>query len=88
MLLISYNQLLDPKFDVFATCWMASLLLDASVRIPMTSVVATRWSFLSSVKEESRIYQNDSLKACGCASVSPYTAQNNVYVELKDPKVC
>ncbi|KAL9832290.1 RNA polymerase sigma factor sigC [Arabidopsis thaliana] len=71
--------------------WLSLLRSDQTsfpifVRIPMTSVVATRWSFLSSVKEESRIYQNDSLKACGCASVSPYTAQNNVYVELKDPK--
>ncbi|KFK34637.1 hypothetical protein AALP_AA5G171900 [Arabis alpina] len=55
------------------------------VRIPVTSLVATRWSFLSSIKEESRIYQKHPLKACGCASASPYTAEN-VYVELKDPK--
>ncbi|ESQ45093.1 hypothetical protein EUTSA_v10010251mg [Eutrema salsugineum] len=33
----------------------------------------------------SRIYQKYPLKACGCASATPCTAEN-VYVELKDPK--
>ncbi|KAL1195881.1 RNA polymerase sigma factor sigC [Cardamine amara subsp. amara] len=56
------------------------------VRIPVNSLVATRWSFLSSIKEESRFYQTDSLKACGCASAAPYTAENNVHVKLKDAK--
>lgn len=47
--------------------------------------IASRWSFLSSLKEETRFHQRDHpLKACGCASA---TAEN-VYVELKDPKVC
>ncbi|XP_010504170.1 PREDICTED: RNA polymerase sigma factor sigC isoform X2 [Camelina sativa] len=64
-----------------------SLLLDASVRIPMNSVFPTRWSFLSSLKEESRIiYQKDPFKACGCASATPYTTSNNLYVEIKDSK--
>ncbi|XP_010515896.1 PREDICTED: RNA polymerase sigma factor sigC isoform X2 [Camelina sativa] len=54
-------------------------------RIPMTSVVPTRWSFLSSLKEESSfIYQKDHFKACSCASATPYTTGNNLYVELQD----
>ncbi|CAA7046220.1 unnamed protein product [Microthlaspi erraticum] len=52
------------------------------VRIPMN---ATRWSFLSSIKEETRFYQKYPLKVCGCASATSYTAEN-VYVELKNPK--
>ncbi|CAH2064196.1 unnamed protein product [Thlaspi arvense] len=55
------------------------------VRIPVNSLVATRSSFLSSIKEGNRFYHKDPIKACGCTSASPYTAEN-VYVELKNPK--
>ncbi|KAG7560774.1 RNA polymerase sigma-70 region 3 [Arabidopsis thaliana x Arabidopsis arenosa] len=68
--------------------WLSLLRCDQTsfpIFVRVNSLVATRWSFLSSLKEESRIYQKDSLKACGCASASPYTAEN-VYLELKDPK--
>ncbi|WZZ52620.1 hypothetical protein YC2023_052727 [Brassica napus] len=45
--------------------------------------IASRWSFLSSLKEDTTFHLRDHpLKACGCASA---TAEN-VYVELKDPK--
>ncbi|KAL0669055.1 hypothetical protein Bca4012_031759 [Brassica carinata] len=45
--------------------------------------IASRWSFLSSLKEDTRFHRRDHpLKACGCASA---TAEN-VYVKLKDPK--
>ncbi|XP_056866040.1 RNA polymerase sigma factor sigC [Raphanus sativus] len=62
--------------------WL-SLFTCHQTPFPIFVRIASRWSFLSSVKEETRFHQRDHLpKACGCASA---TAEN-VYVELKDPK--
>ncbi|CAN8254614.1 unnamed protein product [Cochlearia groenlandica] len=70
--------------------WLSLLRCDQSsfpifVRIPVNSLVATRWSFLSSIKEENRFHKKDTLKPCGCASATSYAA-GNVYLELKEPK--
>ncbi|CAH8310996.1 unnamed protein product [Eruca vesicaria subsp. sativa] len=62
--------------------WLSLFRCDQT-HLPIFVRIASRWSFLSSSKEESRFHQGDHpLKACGCASA---TAEN-VYVELKDPK--
>ncbi|XP_013742568.1 RNA polymerase sigma factor sigC-like [Brassica napus] len=62
--------------------WLSLLRCDQTP-LPFFVRIASRWSFLSSLKEETRFHQRDHpLKACGCASA---TAEN-VYVELKDPK--
>ncbi|KAG2325774.1 hypothetical protein Bca52824_008502 [Brassica carinata] len=62
--------------------WLSLLRCDQTP-FPIFVRIASRWSFLSSFKEENRFHQRDHpLKACGCASA---TAEN-VYVELKDPK--
>ncbi|CAG7905729.1 unnamed protein product [Brassica rapa] len=62
--------------------WLSLLRCDQTP-FPFFVRIASRWSFLSSLKEETRFHQRDHpLQACGCASA---TAEN-VYVELKDPK--
>nr|CAB83107.1 sigma factor 3 [Sinapis alba] len=62
--------------------WLSLLRCDQTP-FPFFVRIASRWSFLSSIKEGSRSHRRDHpLKACGCASA---TAEN-VYVELKDPK--
>ncbi|XP_013636259.1 PREDICTED: RNA polymerase sigma factor sigC [Brassica oleracea var. oleracea] len=63
--------------------WLSLLRCGQTPPLPFFVRIASRWSFLSSLKEDTRFHRRDHpLKACGCASA---TAEN-VYVKLKDPK--
>ncbi|XP_013675845.2 RNA polymerase sigma factor sigC [Brassica napus] len=63
--------------------WLSLLRCGQTPPLPFFVRIASRWSFLSSLKEDTTFHLRDHpLKACGCASA---TAEN-VYVELKDPK--